>query len=74
MITLSAPIPSLVATIRAAIPNVVATIRAAIALVEQARRTPTGQAFQVIKAFIGLAAIIVLPVMLVYWARKRWRP
>jgi hypothetical protein len=74
VITFSAAIPNLVATIRAAVPNGVATIRAATALVEQARRNPTGQVFQVVKAFIGLAAIIVVPVILVYWARKRWRP
>jgi len=52
----------------------VITFSASTALVEQARKTPTGQAFQLIKAFIGLALIIVLPVILVYWARKRWRP
>ncbi|HEX6628288.1 MAG TPA: hypothetical protein VF105_10045 [Gemmatimonadaceae bacterium] len=61
-------------TISAAIPNVVATIRAAIALVEQVRRSPTGQMMRLIKAFIGLAAIIVVPVVLIYWARKKYRP
>lgn len=74
MTTISAAIPNVVATIRAAIPNVAATIRSAVALVEQARRSPTGQMMQLIKAFIGLAAIIVVPVVLVYWARKKYRP
>ena len=74
MITFSGAVPNLVATIHAAIPNAVATIRNAIDLVEQARRNPTGQVMQLIKAFIGLALIVVVPAILVYWARKRWRP
>lgn len=49
-------------------------IVAATALVAQARRSPTGQMMQLVKAFIGLAAIIVVPVVLVYWARKKYRP
>jgi len=29
---------------------------------------------QLIVATIGLAAIVVVPAIAVYWARKRWRP
>jgi len=29
---------------------------------------------QVMSAIVGLALMIVLPAILVYWARKRWRP
>jgi len=63
-----------VITFNAAIPSVPATIRAAVGLIEQARRSPTGQMMQLIKAFIGLAAIVVVPVVLIYWARKKYRP
>ena len=39
-----------------------------------ARRSSGGQVLQVIKAFIGLAMIIIVPTVAIYWARKRWRP
>lgn len=61
-------------TLSAGIPKVVATIRTTVALVEQVRRSPTGQVMQLIKAFSGLGAIIVVPVVLIYWARKKYRP
>ena len=47
---------------------------AAIAILEQVRRNPVSQTRQVISAFVGLGAIIAVPAVLVYWARKRFRP
>ena len=34
----------------------------------------TGRMRQLIVATIGLVAIVALPAIAVYWARKRWRP
>lgn len=47
---------------------------AALALLEQVRPTPVGRAQQMFKAFVGLAVIIVLPAVMVWWARKKYRP
>ena len=50
-------------------------LTSATALVQEiAHRNPTGRAFQMIKAFIGLATILILPTIMVVWARKRYRP
>lgn len=46
----------------------------ALALMEQVRRNPVPRAQQTFKAFAGLAVMIVLPTLLVWWARKRYRP
>jgi len=37
-------------------------------------RGGTGRMRQLIVATIGLVAIVALPAIAVYWARKRWRP
>ncbi len=50
------------------------TVNAALVLFQTAHRSAGGQVLQLIKAFIGLAMIIVLPTVMIYWARKRWRP
>lgn len=57
-----------------ALTEVVTTLAGAVALVEQVRRNPVGQVRQLITAFVGLGVIVVVPALLVYWARKRWRP
>ncbi|HJQ12569.1 MAG TPA: hypothetical protein VJ840_16165 [Gemmatimonadaceae bacterium] len=51
------------------------TLTAAIDLLQlPARRGAGSSVLQLIKAFIGLAMIIVLPTVMIYWARKRFRP
>jgi hypothetical protein len=47
---------------------------AAIAMLEQMRRNPVSQTRQLTSAFLGLGLIVALPAILVYWARKRFRP
>jgi hypothetical protein len=47
---------------------------AAMTILEQMRRNPITQTRQVISAFVGLGVIVALPAVLVYWARKRFRP
>ena len=47
---------------------------AVLALIEQMQQHPVARAQQTIKAFVGLAVIIVLPSAMVWWARKRFRP
>jgi hypothetical protein len=49
-------------------------IAAAAATLEQLRKSPVSQVRQLTTAFVGLAVIVTLPAILVYWARKRWRP
>jgi uncharacterized membrane protein YukC len=47
---------------------------AVLALIEQIQQHPVPRVQQTIKAFIGLGVIIVLPMAMVWWARKRYRP
>jgi hypothetical protein len=47
---------------------------AALAVLDQVRTNPVGRVQQMIKALIGLGAIIVLPAVAIWWARKRFRP
>jgi hypothetical protein len=47
---------------------------AVLALTEQIQAHPVARVQQTIKAFIGLAVIIVLPTAMIWWARKRFRP
>ena len=49
-------------------------IAAAIATLEQMRSNPVTQTRQLISAFVGLGVIVAVPAVLVYWARKRFRP
>jgi hypothetical protein len=49
-------------------------ITAALAALEQVRRSPLTQTRQLTTAFVGLVVMIALPAVLVYWARKRFRP
>ena len=50
-------------------------LSSAIALVQEVvHRTPGARAFQMVKAFMGLAAIIVIPTIMIAWARKNYRP
>ena len=52
-----------------------AALTSAISLVQEiAHRTPGSRVFQMVKAFMGLAAIIVIPTIMVAWARKNYRP
>ena len=43
-------------------------------IVHRLPATPSSRAFQMVKAFMGLAAIIVIPTIMVAWARKNYRP
>lgn len=43
-------------------------------IVHRLPATPRSRAFQMVKAFMGLAAIIVIPSIMVAWARKNYRP
>ena len=47
---------------------------AVLAVIEQLQQTPVPRVQQTIKAFLGLAVIIVLPTAMVWWARKNYRP
>ena len=47
---------------------------ALLALTEQMQQHPVARVQQTIKAFVGLAVIIVLPAAMIWWARKRFRP
>ena len=53
---------------------VVSLHSAVLGLIDQMQRNPVARAQQTIKAFVGLAVIVVLPVGMVWWARKRFRP
>lgn len=50
----------------------VETLRAIQATVAHA--PPVGKTRQLATAMLGFAAMIVIPVVAMYWARKRWRP
>ena len=52
----------------------VANFFSLLPLIEQVQGHPVARAQQTIKAFLGLAVIIVLPTAMFYWARKRFRP
>ena len=43
-------------------------------IVHRLPASPSSRAFQMIKAFMGLAAIIVIPTIMIAWARKNYRP
>ena len=43
-------------------------------IVHRIPRTPGSRAFQMVKAFMGLGAIIVIPTIMIAWARKNYRP
>ena len=43
-------------------------------IVHRIPATPTARAFQMVKAFMGLAVIIVIPTVMIAWARKNYRP
>lgn len=47
---------------------------AALALLERVQQNPTGRVQQTIKAFVGLGVMIVVPTVMMWWARKRYRP
>ena len=51
-----------------------ALIAAAVATLQQLPRNPASQTRQVMTMFVGLGVIVALPAILVYWARKRFRP
>ena len=53
---------------------VVAVSSAALALIERLAQNPTGRVQQMFKAFAGLGIMIVVPTVMVWWARKRYRP
>ncbi|HKR08294.1 MAG TPA: hypothetical protein VJS39_03815 [Gemmatimonadaceae bacterium] len=43
-------------------------------IVHRIPATPGARVFQMVKAFMALAAIIVIPTIMVAWARKNYRP
>jgi hypothetical protein len=43
-------------------------------IVQAAPVSALGRTRQLIVATAGLIAIVALPVIAVYWARKKWRP
>jgi hypothetical protein len=47
---------------------------AALAMLAQVHPTPGSRVQQTMKAFVGLGVMIVLPTVLVWWARKKYRP
>jgi len=47
---------------------------AALALIDQLQPHAGARAQQTFKAFLGLAVMIILPMLAVWWARKRYRP
>jgi hypothetical protein len=53
---------------------VVALTSATTLVQEIVHRNPAGRAFQMIKAIIGLATIVILPTVMIAWARKNYRP
>jgi hypothetical protein len=56
----------------------VAALTSAISLIQEIVHrlpvSPGARAFQMVKAFIGLGAIIVIPTVMIAWARKNYRP
>ena len=47
---------------------------AALALLAQVHPTAGSRVQQTMKAFVGLGVMIILPMVLVWWARKKYRP
>ena len=45
-----------------------------LALLEQVQQHPGARIQQTMKAFVGLGVMIILPMVLVWWARKNYRP
>ena len=45
-----------------------------LALVEQVQQHSGSRVQQTMKAFVGLGVMIILPTVLVWWARKNYRP
>jgi hypothetical protein len=43
-------------------------------VLQTASVSAVGRTRQLIVATVGLIAIVALPVIAIYWARKRWRP
>jgi len=47
---------------------------AALTLLAQVHQAPGARLQQMMKAFIGLGVMIVVPTVMVWWARKNYRP
>lgn len=45
-----------------------------LALLERMQQHPGARVQQTMKAFVGLGVMIIVPTVLVWWARKKYRP
>ncbi|HJP87282.1 MAG TPA: hypothetical protein VJ852_14920 [Gemmatimonadaceae bacterium] len=46
----------------------------ALALLDQVHPSPGSRVQQTMKAFIGLGVMIIIPTVMIWWARKNYRP